>query len=125
MLLGSLKMWALCAIYLASQINAEMRLGLAEITRYTQTHTHTREGDAEAPESDRPVESVQESQFDGVQVGGVGDNGAVGRILDQVDGPREGSSNVCKHQTRGIQVRLAENSAAGAIQAMSWSTHRL
>lgn len=43
-----------------------------------------------------PVESVQESQFDGSQVGGIGDDSAVGGILDQVHGTREWSSNFCQ-----------------------------
>lgn len=39
LLLGSLKMRALCAIYLASQINAERRL---RITRSEEIHTNIR-----------------------------------------------------------------------------------
>lgn len=50
----------------------------------------------------QPVEPVLQSQLDGAQVGGVGDYGAVGGILDQIHRTGERSRNLCRTHSVSI-----------------------
>lgn len=80
LLLGSLKVRALCAMYLASQTNAErrLRMGRGWIRVRLRSDNLTGGGGREpvggaGSRWDQPVEPVLQSQLDGAQVGGVGD----------------------------------------------------
>lgn len=123
LLLGSLKVRALCAIYLASQINAERRLWITKAEQMKRNITHhfsllciswTRFKDKSGPKVEEkigrnwPVESVNEPQSDGAQICGIGDHGAVAGILDQVHGTRERSCNLCGTNTERTSVRIRQ-----------------
>lgn len=123
LLLGSLKVRALCAIYLASQINAERRLWITKAEQMKRNITHhfsllciswTRFKDKSGPKVEEkigrnwPVESVNEPQSDGAQICGIGNHGAVAGILDQVHGTRERSCNLCGTNTERTSVRIRQ-----------------
>lgn len=99
LLLGSLKVRALCAIYLASQTNAERRLQKRRGWIRLGLKPHNLMKGRAGGRWDQPVEPVLQSQLDGAQVSGVGDYCAVCGILDQIHRTGERSSNLCNTHT--------------------------